>query len=178
MYIYKSKLFTFITFILLIILLSGCSKQEIKPIELPKSNFEKTEYFKLDDLDFIKPPKPDYIFLDVNYKLVEDPELSYYVAFKNTEFAKIVALSKSFDNLEKINSQLVTIINLRIDEINSLKEIISYKEIISDQINLLYVNERQMRELERKEYKFQQIMDKIYIVIQSGVIIALAIVAL
>jgi hypothetical protein len=178
MYTYKSKLFTFIIFILLIFILSSCSKQEIKPIELPKSNFEKTEYFKLDDLEIIKPGKPNYILLNSEYELVDDPELSYYVAFKNIEFAKIVALSKSFDNLKEVNNQLVTIINLKVDEINSLKEIISYKEIISDQINLLYVNERQIRELERKEYKFQKIMDKIYIVIQSGVIVALAIAAI
>jgi hypothetical protein len=146
-----------------ILLFIGCSTKEFKPIELPKSNFEKSEYFNLNDLEIIKPDKPNYILLDYDFKLVDDPDLSEYVAFNNKEFAKIVALSKSFDNLNIVNNQLITIINLKVDEINSLKEIISYKEIISDQLNLLYINEQQMRELEKQEYRFQKIIDKIYI---------------
>ena len=70
--------------------------------------------------------------------------------------------------------QLGVIINLKIEEINALKELVATKEIMAEHIAMLYLNEQQIREIENKNFKIQLLMDKVFMIIQSGVIIALA----
>jgi hypothetical protein len=156
----------------------GCSnKIEIKPIEISKSNFIKSEKFILKDI-IEKPEKPSYLLLDDTFQLVDDTDLVSYFAFSVDEFPKIIALSKSFDNQQLLITQLVNIININIDEINSLKDLIESKDQLANNLNLLYMNEQQQRLLEKQDYKFQHLIDKIFIVIQSGVIITLAIIVI
>ena len=67
-------------------------------------------------------------------------------------------------------------INLRIQEINALKELVSVKENLSEHLALLYANEQQLRIHEQQEFKKQQITDRLYLILQAGIVVALALI--
>lgn len=161
------------TIIILSLFIFGCSGKEIQPITIPKANFEKTEKFVIEEY-INKPERPDLQTYDELFNEVQDPEKIHHFVFDKYEFAKIVALSKSFDSQKEMIDQLSIIINLKIDEINALKELIASKEILAEHMAILYANEQNIRKEENQTYKIQRLTDKVFMFIQSGVIVALA----
>lgn len=160
--------------IIMCLFLFGCiTTTKIEPIKIPKIEFQQTEKFKLSET-IKKPTKPEYIFLDENYNVTSDVNNAKFLAFTPSEFAKIVTLSSSFDSQNEVIDQLSTLVNIKIQEINALKELISTKEMLSEHITLLYANEQNLRQNEQKNFEIKQLWNKVTFVIQSGVIIALA----
>ncbi|MCF7910880.1 hypothetical protein K9L16_04365 [Candidatus Pacearchaeota archaeon] len=159
--------------IILSLFIFGCGGKEIQPITIPKANFEKTEKFVIEEY-INKPERPNLQTYDELFNEEQDPEKIHYFVFDKYEFAKIVALSKAFDGQKEMINQLSVIINLKIDEINSLKELIVSKEILAEHIAVLYINEQNIRKEENQTYKIQRLTDKVFMFIQSGVIVALA----
>jgi len=151
----------------------GCSKPEIKPISIPKADFEKTERFEIKQ-HVKKPEKPELIQLDSEFRKTNDSAQTEYFAFTKSDFAKIVALSKSFDTQKQVIDNLEYLVNIKINQINSLKELASMKESLSQHIAVLYLNEQEMRLLEQENYEFQELMDRVFMIVQGGAIMALA----
>lgn len=164
-----------IIFSTMFLFISSCSSNtNIRQIDIPEASFEKTERFKLQG-HIEKPGKPELIQLDSNFNITYDNNDTKYFAFVKNEFAKIVVLSNAFDSQKDIIDSLEDLVNVKIDQINSLKELITTNENLSKHIAVLYVNEQEMRQLEQNNYKFQKLMDRIFMIIQGGAIIALAI---
>jgi len=160
--------------LLMCLSLFGCvTTSKIEPIKMPKAEFTKTEKFELKET-ITKPPKPVYTLLDENFNTIDNPNDAKFIAFTPTEFAKIVALSKSFDSQSEMNNELILLVNLRIQEINALKELIATKELLNEHLAILYANEQNMRQYEQRDYEMKTLWGKVTFVIQSGVIIALA----
>lgn len=159
--------------IILSLFIFGCGGKEIQPITIPKANFEKTEDFVIKE-HINKPDKPNLQTYDKLFNETQDPNKIHYFVFDKYEFAKIVALSKAFDGQKEMIDQLSIIINLKIDEINALKELIVSKEILTEHMAILYVNEQNIRKEENRTYQIQKLTDRIFMFIQSGVIVALA----
>ena len=160
--------------ILVFFFLFGCSIKNIDPIIIPTSNFEKTENFVI-ETHVEKPAKPNYILLDSNFQKTTNTKEIKYFAFTSEEFAKIIALSKSFDSQKDMINELEKLVNIKIEQINTLKEITVLKENLSQHLALLYSNEQNIRSLESRNFQVRQIMDRVFMIIQAGVIIALAI---
>ena len=154
--------------------LVGCATPKFDPITIPQANFEKSKSFVISE-KINKPSRPDFILLDANFKPTDDTSNASYFAFTPDNFAKIVALSTAFDGQDKMIDAMSSVINLRIDEINALKELVATKEILSQHIAVLYANEQQIRYLEQNNLTVERLMNRIFMVIQSGVIIALAV---
>jgi len=152
----------------------GCANPEVKPIEIPKAKFEKTEPFEIKEYAE-KPEKPELIQLDSNFNITQDSAETEYFAFTKSNFAKIVGLSKSFDTQKQVINNLEYLVNIKINQINSLKELVSMKENLSKSIAVLYANEQQMRQLERDNYQLQKLIDRVFMIVQGGAIIALAV---
>jgi hypothetical protein len=158
--------------VFLCIFCMSCAGADIKKIEIPRAQFEKTDAFVLNST-IQKPPRPHEILLDQSFQITSsEPE---YIAFSVEEFSKIVALSKAFDSQSDLISQLENLINLRIEEVNALKEIIATKELLSEHIAVLYLNEQEMRRIDRRNFTVEKLFNKAFLILQSGVIIALAI---
>lgn len=152
----------------------GCASTPIRPIEFPTAQFEPTEKFELTET-IKKPEKPKYVMLDSNYNITTDAARAAYIAFSETEFAKVVALTVAFDEQKLTVDSLVDVINVRIEEINALKELIATKEVLSKHLAQLYANEQQIRREEAKVCTMKDTANKILLFIQAGAIIALAI---
>jgi len=170
------KYMNYLLLVFLVLCCIGCAPTPHPPIEIKKVNFTKTE--PITQAPITKPDKPKYILLDENFESTLDVAKVKYFAFTATEFAKIIALSTSFDAQVDMFEQSIELTNLKIAEINALKELIATKEVLSEHLAVLYANEQNIRQLESRDYKLEKFMDRIYMVIQSGVIVALAIVAL
>jgi len=167
------KYINFIMIFILSLFLFGCGIKEIQPITVPKANFEKTEKFVIEDR-VTKPPKPELETFDASFNNTDDESRIYYFAFNKYEFAKIIALSKAYDGQDETIKHLEYIINLKNAELDALKELIATKEILTEHMAVLYANEQNIRKEENRSYQYQKIMDKVFIVLQSGVIVALA----
>jgi hypothetical protein len=55
-----------------------------------------------------------------------------------------------------------------------LKELIASKEILAEHMAILYANEQNIRKEENRTYQIQKLTDRIFMFVQSGVIVALA----
>lgn len=163
-----------ITIIFACIFSFGCATIDIPVMSFPKAEFEKTEEFVLED-NVKKPGKPQFILLDSNFNVIKEQKNAAYIAFNPDEFAKIVALSEAFDAQEEVISGLADLLNIRVDEINALKELIAVKEILSEHLAQLYANEQKIRQEEARMYMWKDAMNRFFLVVKAGVIIALAI---
>lgn len=130
--------------------LGGCVPKIPEPMSFPKSNFEMTKKYNLDELP-VKPDKPDYILLDANLNITDLPENAEYFAFSNKEFKKIIELSEAFNLQEEIIKDHVVLINLHINTVNQLKELIHTQEVTLDYLAKLYSNEQYQRQVEKYE---------------------------
>lgn len=161
-----------ILLIFLIFFINGCAPKQPVPISFPKSNFEITKQYSLDELP-AKPDKPIYILLDINLNPIENIEDAEYFAFSNEEFKKIIELSEGFNLRDKIIKDQVVLVNLHINTINQLKELIHTQEVTLDYISKLYSNEQYQRQLEKYDSKWSDIQQKVLLILQSGVILGL-----
>jgi len=163
-----------IMFMIMTMFSYGCAATKIEPISIPKPEFNKSQKFIVGDT-INKPDKPDYIKLDSSFKPTELLSETKYFAFTMPEFSKIVGLSSAFDSQSKMLEQLVAIINIKIDEINALKELTTTQSVLSEHLSILYANEQSMRAIENRNYTYQKLLDRVFMVVQSGVIIALVV---
>lgn len=161
------------TIIILSLFIFGCGGKEIHPITIPKANFEKTEKFVIKD-KIIKPDKPELKTYDFVFNETDNVDEIYYFVFDKYEFAKIVALSKAYDGQEQTVESLLYVINLKNKELDALKELVSTKEVLAEHIAILYSNEQNIRKEENRNYQIQSLSNKVLMIIQSGVIVALA----
>ncbi len=159
--------------ILFSLFMIGCAAK-IEPIQIPKAEFSITESFVIQE-HIEKPIRPDFILLDGNFEITQDSHQAEYFAFTPNNFAKIIALSTSFDSQKEMIDQLENIVNLRIDEINALKELIATKEILSEHLAVLYANEQQIRQIEARNYTIERLSNRLVMILQTGAIIALVI---
>ncbi len=156
-----------------LLFLLGCAPK-IEPIQIPKAEFDKTQSFNIEE-HIEKPTRPDFILLNKDFEITQNNDEAEYFAFTPNEFAKIIALSTSFDSQREMIDQLENIVNLRIDEINALKELVATKEVLSEHLAVLYANEQTIRQIESRNYTIERLSNRLVMILQTGAIIALAI---
>jgi hypothetical protein len=139
-------------------------------IDLPESNIKKVETFKVNPVK--KPEKPEYILLDSEYNPTDKSNAKYF-AFTPEEFAKIVGLSKSFEAQSDILKEYNELLNLRTEQLNVMIDLIHSKETLNQHLYTMYKLEHELRLTEKQNYVITDIMNKVFIVIQAGVIVAL-----
>lgn len=169
----KFKLISIIiAFIFLFSFTYGCAPRILDKVELQQVMFKpKPEY--IPPMDIEKPEKPEPIFLDGDFNKTDDMEKVEYFSFNKTEFTKIIQLSQAFDVQQSIMYFYVGIINGEIDVNNDLKETLTMKDIKAQHFADLYINEQNLRLQENYQYEKEKILNKIIIIIQTGVILGL-----
>ena len=163
------------TILILIFLFSftyGCSPAVLNKVELQQIEMDYMPPFEL-PVDIIKPDKPVPVMLDGDFNQPDDTGKVEYFAFSNEEFVKIIQLSQAFDFQQKLIYYCTEIINDEISVNNDLKEMLGRKDTISQHFADLYINEQNLRLQETYQYEKEKILDKIFLFIQSGVILAL-----
>lgn len=113
------KLLVFLLSILLV--LPGCSPTHFKADRPSQVTYEPIPPYTL-DTTFQKPEKPNFIYLDKNFH-VTSKENAVYVCLDQKELAKVVALNTQYNALVDVNTSLVKLVNLHIDEINSFRRL-------------------------------------------------------
>lgn len=159
----------------LVLFVTGCAPKNIEPIRIPQIEVEESELFIPEDR-IEKPEKPNPLPLDTEFSESATSRDIAYFAFKPVEFAKIVQLSKAFDAQGRVIDNYVEIINAEMEVSNSLKRLVSGKNMVAQHFADLYINEQNMRLQEEYERKKEKIFDKILLYLQSGVIIVLSVI--
>jgi hypothetical protein len=161
-----------IAIILLFNSIYGCAPAIMEKVQLQQIELNQTPPFTT-DLTVPKPEKPVPIFLDGDFNKTDNSDSLVYFAFNSEEFAKIIQLSQGFDVQSQVIYYCLDIINKEISVNNDIKEMLGRKDMISQHFADLYINEQNLRLQENYEYKKEKFLDRIFLFIQSGVIIAL-----
>lgn len=150
----------------------GCAPATINKVQLQTMEFDKAPPFDL-PIKLEKPEKPIPIFLDGDFNKTENIDNLEYFAFNKDEFIKIIHLSKMFDVQGEVIYLCVDIINEEIKTNNDLKELLGRKNSISQHFADLYINEQNLRLQENYQHEKENLINKVFLFIQSGIIIAL-----
>lgn len=153
--------------------ISGCAPAVKNHIVIPEITIERDETIpvgkKID-----KPKKPNPILYDKDLAVTQDPSKIKYFAFTPEEFKKIVQLSQSFDAQGDLIEAYVDLINLKIGINNDLIDLLNNKRDITQYYADLYINENNLRLQEHYIKERERILDKIVIILQTVVLLAIA----
>lgn len=173
------KSILFITLLISIsFLISGCGPAKFEPYKPPKLDIEKVEEYNPDLSGLKKPEKPNFIYLDENFDKVDDKSKAKYAALSNEELKKILNLSNLYNTQQEVIKDQKELVNIRIRQINALKEIVELKEYQMDQYISLYANARNDYLQERYENKMSNLLNRTVMSIVTIGSITLAILAL
>lgn len=151
----------------------GCAPAIKENILIPDITMTQEEVFVPKE-KILKPEKPNPIILGENFSKIEDSRQTKYFAFENEEFKKVIQLSQAFDKQDELIESYLDLINLHIGVNNYLKDIIYGKNMMLQHYSDLYVNEQNLRLQENYLNKQGKIIDRAIIIIQTIVILALA----
>lgn len=170
-------------FTCLIMVMFSISCASTKPFEAPKlepAKFEPTEKYKLDltPLENAKPtpPVPVYAVMDEKKQTItitNDPKNANSVVFTTAEYAKVGSVIKIAATYKEVAIQEEALINLRIDEINSLKQLVAIKDAQIAVYRDMYMESMKLYNEERRQHHRDNVRHDIKEVIMFGGAIAL-----
>lgn len=146
---YKKVLLCNILIILLI--LSGCSPILVEHYEIPPLEFEEIPEYELDLSNINKPEPINPIYVDDNFKEVPVNKAKY-VLLSEEEYAKIGALLELAIGYKDIAKEQVSLVNLRIDQINALRELAELERIKANEYRRMWVDAENQRRVEAHEH--------------------------
>lgn len=170
-----SQIFIIIPILIIIVSINfmyGCTPAVMDKVQIQQLNMEMVPSFD-PPIKVNKPENPIPIFLDGDFNKVDNIDNLEYFAFNKEEFLKIIQLDQSFDVLNQLSYFYIGFINEEIETNNDLRDLINRKDIISQHFADLYINEQNLRLQENYQNEKDKILDKIFLFIQSGVILAL-----
>jgi len=165
--------------ILLIVLLGifllsvGCAPPKFITKEPFQAKFEPTPPY---ELDLSKIPKPDKLKpMFMNEKFEEVPiDQAKFIVLDPKEFAKIAALIKLAKAYKNIAEEQASLINIRIELINALKEYLAIEQAKANEYRQLWADSENAYRQERYSHKFDNLLNKgVFGAIGIGAIMAL-----
>jgi len=123
-----SRILTIVIILLSFLFLTSCAPAQFVPKEPPVIKFDPTPKYKTDLSDIVKPDKPIHMWVDQNFKQVDDPAKAKYLVLTHDEYAKYVAQLKIKKTYEEIINEQEILINTYVDIINGLKELVALEQ--------------------------------------------------
>jgi hypothetical protein len=155
--------------------LIGCAPSKFEPYKPPTIEFDETKKYDPDLSNLSKPKKPDFIFLDKNFEVVDNINEAEYAALNKNNLDKILQLSKKYNIQQDIIKDQIDLVNLRINQINSLKELYNIQEMQTNEYISLYTDSRNQYLQERYENKMNEFINNtfMYIITVGSIVIAI-----
>lgn len=152
----------------------GCAHPKpFEPFKPPEIKFEKTAIYELDITKLKKPDKPVQIWLDEKFKPTEDETKVQFIAFAPSEFAKIVALNRLYNDQQEIIVKQIELVNLNIEIVNSLKQLMALKNAEINEYISLWANAENAYRSERYEHQMNNLVNRtaMYLIAIGSVIL-------
>jgi len=158
--------------LLVFVICVGCGPAKFTPREPLDITFDKTPVYSLDLSKIPKPSKLKPIWVDGRFNEVNSPEKATFVVLDTREYAKVGALVKLASTYKKLTKEQEVLVNIYIDQINSLKEYLALERAKSKEYRNLWVDSENALRQERYEHKMDNLLYKgVFGVIAVGALV-------
>ena len=125
-----------------------------------KVEYKPTPPYNIDLTRIPKPEKLKPLFMNKDFKEVDDMERAVYVVLVPKEYAKIAALLKLTKTYKGIIGEQEKLINTHIEIINSLKEYLALEQAKTEEYRNLWVDSENAYRQERYNHKIENAINK------------------
>lgn len=141
----------------------GCGPTKVDPFKPKPISFNKTEEYKvnLDKVEKPDPIQPIYVKEKEGSIKKVPKENATMVLLPQQEYKKVSALLEVAHGYKKIAKKQEDLVNLKIDEINSLKEYIALERKKSNQYREMWINSENKYREEKWNHEWDNKINKI-----------------
>lgn len=161
-----------------LVLLVSCAPAKFVPMTREPVKFEPTPPYELNLDEITKPGKPQHIFMDEKFNVVQDVKKAKYIVYTKDEFAKIVAHLELRKAYKDITKEQEILINNYINIINSLKEYVALEQRKSAEYRDLWADSENAYRQERHDHKMDNYFHRSIIGVMGLGALIIAILAL
>jgi hypothetical protein len=158
---------------LLVVSLISCAPAKFVPKKEIELKFDPTPPYELDLSKIPKPEPIKPIFVDEDFKETEIANAKFVVLVPE-EYAKVAALLKLAKAYKEIALEQGTLVNIYINNINSMKELVVLEQVKIEHYRSLWVDSENMFRQELYDHKVDNTINRGALgIITIGAIIAL-----